>query len=371
MDRESHHSQSNFTGQHGEDKYIKQGATVLCHFPTSVPVTGRHAISQPRRCNTCHKVRELRGVNPSVLRGAEPLPACFCRAGRTAGLPATPRPVQRAAGCRTGLRTRAGLARPRTAPSAAAPAAPAAAERTHSPGGRASRRPWLCGGSAAQTAAQVSLETPAGADQGQAQPEPPAKSGSGHGRPALCGGKGAEAMGRSALGEAVPARPRRAPAEAPRRGSALPAAVAAGLCSGAVAGQPHRPRQRTALTRCPLPVSPVAPLRAPSAGSAAPPAPAALGIRAQRCRGGGSVSCKPLGNATVLSAFRVKGGPVLSLARPFLPPWVFDSVLKQQHRVSRVTSWLLALSSAPAVLQEFQTAKPGVVSGFTLSPSSK
>lgn len=60
----------------------------------------------------------------------------------------------------------------------------------HLPGGRGSRRPWPCsGGSAAQTAAQVSLETPAGADQGQAQPGTPAKSGSGHGRPVLCGGK--------------------------------------------------------------------------------------------------------------------------------------------------------------------------------------
>lgn len=46
-------------------------------------------------------------MNPGVLGGAEPLPACFCRAGRTAGLPATPRPGHRAAGCRTGLRTRA------------------------------------------------------------------------------------------------------------------------------------------------------------------------------------------------------------------------------------------------------------------------
>lgn len=41
-----------------------------------------------------------------------------------------------------------------------------------------------------QAPAQVSLETPAGTDQEQAQPRTPANPGSGHGRPVLCGGKG-------------------------------------------------------------------------------------------------------------------------------------------------------------------------------------
>lgn len=60
----------------------------------------------------------------------------------------------------------------------------------HLPGGRASRWPWLCsGGSAAQPAARLSLETPPGAGQGQEQPGPPLKSGCGHGRPPLCGRK--------------------------------------------------------------------------------------------------------------------------------------------------------------------------------------
>lgn len=35
--------------------------------------------------------------------GGTPLPACSCRAGRTAGLPATPRPAHRARGCTAGL----------------------------------------------------------------------------------------------------------------------------------------------------------------------------------------------------------------------------------------------------------------------------
>lgn len=71
--------------------------------------------------------------------------------------------------------------------------------------------------------------------------------------------------------------------------------------------------------------------------------------------------------------FKVKGGPGLSLASPFLPPRGLDSALKQ-HKTSRVTSRLLALSSAPAVLQELPdrtVAKPGVVSGFIPFPSSK
>lgn len=60
----------------------------------------------------------------------------------------------------------------------------------HLPGCRASRWPWLCsGGSAAQPAARLSLETPPGAGQGQEQPGPPLKSGCGHGRPPLCGRK--------------------------------------------------------------------------------------------------------------------------------------------------------------------------------------
>lgn len=270
-------------------------------------------------------------MNLDVLGDEEPLPACFCRAGRTAGLPATPRPVLRAAGCRTGLRSRARLARPRTAPGPAPGPVPLPARpggsRAHSPGGRASRRPWLCGGSAAQTAAQVSLETPAGADQGQAQPEPPAKSGCGHGRPALCGGKGPRRWG--ARRGPVPSpeerrcRPgpgRSAPAgQRSRRRCPVPsrpgwAQVPSWGSPAAPAGRRRPPRQRPALTRCPLPVFPVAPLRAPSAGSAAPPSPAALGLPAQLCQGGGSVPCKPLGIATVLSGFRVKGGPMLSLA---------------------------------------------------------
>lgn len=106
-----------------------------------------------------------------------------------------------------------GLAWPRTAPGPVPfparpgprPIPPPRGSRAHSPGGRGSRRPWLCGGSAAQTAAQVSLETPAGADQGQAQPEPPAKSGSGHGRPALCGEKGSRRW--DARRGPVPSRP--------------------------------------------------------------------------------------------------------------------------------------------------------------------
>lgn len=156
---------SSFVEWHGGDAYVKER-------PKNARKQRKPCLPLPQRC------RE---------RGGGPLPACSCRAGRTAGLPATPPPGQRARGRREGLGdSTAGLVRsdrPRLDPSPPASA--------HLPGGRASRRPWPCsGGSAAQTATHVSLETPAGTGQGRAQLWPPEKSGSGHGRPLLCESKG-------------------------------------------------------------------------------------------------------------------------------------------------------------------------------------
>lgn len=229
------------------------------------------------------KFRNLGGRNRgcgAVGGGAEPLPACFCKAGRTAGLPATPRPGHRAAGCRTALlgSRPQGLARSLAQPSRG----PAVAVGAHLPGGRASRRPWPCccgGGSAAQTAAQVSLETPAGADQGQ--PGPPAKSGSGHGRPVLCGDKGSWRWGArrrvspqppgcgGPRGETVSAllRPRRYPGEkhpsaagrSPLRGEAFPSRSCPSRGMLGYLSRRLPPWELPALTRVPAPGSPPPP----------------------------------------------------------------------------------------------------------------
>lgn len=140
-----------------------------------------------RQEKTKKRPKAEKGESATALRGAGPLPACSCRAGRTAGLPATPPPGQRARGRRAGLcDSTAGSVR--SGRPGLDPSPPA---KAHLPGGRASRRPWPCSGcSAAQTAAHVSLETPAGTGQGRAQPWPPRKPGSGHGRLLLCGSKG-------------------------------------------------------------------------------------------------------------------------------------------------------------------------------------
>lgn len=205
-----------------------------------------------------------------MLGAEEPLPACFCRAGRTAGLPAMPRPVHRAAGCGTGLRTRARVSlaphrsRSRSVPSSAGAAADPAAPGQPS---ALTRRPRLSPALAVRRLRGADGGPGLLGNTGGGGPEAGAARASGEvrlgARPAgALRREGVEAMGRSAgpraqppRGEAVPARPRRAPAEAPRRGSALAATVPARPRCAQVQsrGSPAAPaRQLPALTRCSL-----------------------------------------------------------------------------------------------------------------------
>lgn len=76
-----------------------------------------------------------------------------------------------------------------------------------------------------------------------------------------------------------------------------------------------------------------------------------------------------MGNTTVLSEFKGEGRTQAALSRSVPPTLGLDSVLKQ-HKASRATSRLLALSSAPAVLQESHTAQRRSL-GFTPFPSKQ
>lgn len=293
MNREPHNSCSSFRGQHGGDKQFKQGTKTTQINPfaavSHIRASERETCRKPTQKSVIRdtKFSNLGGRNRGCWGGAEPLPACFCRAGRTAGLPATPRPGHRAAGCTTGLggkQTRGVSPLPLPRPAPAAGPRPASPRPDGGSGGCAlTRRPSL------PPALAVLRQRLRGADGSPSLLGNPGGGGPGAGaarapgevrlraRPAgALRRQGAVAMGNSAGGGVVPPSP-----QSPGCGGPRGEAVSALL----------RPR------RIPARSIPVLRAGASSAGKRSPPAPAPAGVCSGTCRRGAPQPPPPLPGA--------------------------------------------------------------------------
>lgn len=358
-----------FIRQHGGDLYLKQGTKptqikwfltvshtcaskrMMCHKPAQrVQYVIQSSGNRAERNRGCRGARSLYLLVSVKLRGQLVSPP---RRVLGTELQAAERPWGEQTRGVSPLASSLAQPTPTAGPRPGPTTPPTAVVGAHLPGGRASRRPWpcCCDGSAAQTAAQVSLETPAGADQGQAQPDPPAKSGSAHGRPVLCGDKGLWWWGARWTVPVPAPGPRRAPRGGgvslawvpPHPGEKHPSAagwsllrgeafppppVPARVCSrtcrrGAPARRRLPPWELPALTRLP------APHPARWHRTALPPRWAAPSRRGPPQRRGSErryaskaaeFPAIPWEILRSWASLRVKGGPRLPLPCLFLPP---------------------------------------------------